>query len=52
MRAWVEPVNNLVFADVDGHIGYRARGHVPLRTDGQCLGAGAGLDGRARVAAA
>jgi penicillin amidase len=25
MRAWVEPVNNLVFADVDGHIGYRAR---------------------------
>ena len=32
MRAWVEPVNNLVFADVEGHIGYRARGHVPLRT--------------------
>jgi penicillin amidase len=32
MRAWVEPVNNLVFADVDGHIGYRARGHVPLRS--------------------
>ena len=31
-RAWVEPVNNLVFADVDGHIGYRARGHVPLRS--------------------
>ncbi len=32
MRAWVEPVNNLVFADVDSHIGYRARGHVPLRS--------------------
>jgi penicillin G amidase len=31
MRPWVEPVNNLVFADVDGHIGYRLRGHVPIR---------------------
>jgi penicillin amidase len=32
MRPWVEPVNNFVFADVDGHIGYRARGHVPVRS--------------------
>ncbi len=32
MRPWVEPVNNLVFADVDGHIGYRARGQVPIRS--------------------
>jgi len=24
-------VNNLVFADVDGHIGYRTRGRVPVR---------------------
>src|SRR5262249_53537870 len=32
MRAWVEPVNNFVSADVDGHIAYRARGHVPRRT--------------------
>ena len=32
MRPWVEPVNNLVFADVDGRIGYRARGQVPLRS--------------------
>src|SRR5262245_34652015 len=31
MRPWVEPVNNLVFADVDGAIGYRARGQVPIR---------------------
>lgn len=32
MRPWVEPVNNFVFADVDGHIGYRARGQVPMRS--------------------
>jgi len=32
MRPWVEPVNNLVFADVDGRIGYRARGQVPVRS--------------------
>jgi penicillin amidase len=32
MRPWVEPVNNLVFADVDGRIGYRARGQVPIRS--------------------
>ena len=32
MRAWVEPVNNFVSADVDGHIGYRARGRVPRRS--------------------
>ena len=31
MRPWVDPVNNLVFADVDGHIGYRTRGQVPVR---------------------
>src|SRR5262249_9895723 len=31
MRPWVEPVNNLVSADVDGHIAYRARGQVPVR---------------------
>jgi penicillin amidase len=32
MRPWVEPVNNLVFADVDGRIGYRTRGRVPVRS--------------------
>ena len=31
MRSWVEPANNFVFADVDGVIGYRARGQVPVR---------------------
>jgi penicillin amidase len=32
MRPWVEPVNNFVFADVDGRIGYRVRGRVPVRS--------------------
>ncbi len=31
MRPWVDPVNNLVFADVHGAIGYRTRGAVPIR---------------------
>ncbi len=31
MRPWVDPVNNLVFGDVHGAIGYRTRGQVPLR---------------------
>jgi penicillin amidase len=30
-RSWVEPVNNLVFADVSGTIGYRMRGRLPVR---------------------
>jgi penicillin G amidase len=28
---WVDPVNNLVAADVDGHIGYLLRGELPRR---------------------
>jgi penicillin amidase len=31
MRPWVDPGNNLVFADVHGAIGYRTRGRVPVR---------------------
>ncbi|MGH7268113.1 MAG: penicillin acylase family protein, partial [Candidatus Rokuibacteriota bacterium] len=31
MRPWVDPVNNLVYADVRGAIGYRTRGMVPVR---------------------
>ena len=31
MRPWVDPVNNFVFADVHGTIGYRTRGQVPVR---------------------
>jgi penicillin amidase len=32
MRPWVDPVNNFVFADVHGTIGYRTRGHIPIRS--------------------
>jgi penicillin amidase len=32
MRPWVDPVNNLVYADVHGAIGYLARGRVPVRS--------------------
>jgi penicillin amidase len=32
MRPWVDPGNNLVFADVHGAIGYRTRGRVPVRS--------------------
>jgi penicillin amidase len=31
MRDWVDPVNNLLSADVDGNIAYRTRGTVPVR---------------------
>ncbi|MFZ5817481.1 MAG: penicillin acylase family protein [Bacillota bacterium] len=31
MRGWVDPVNNLLWADLDGRIGYRTRGMVPVR---------------------
>jgi len=31
MRAWVDPVNNLVSADVDGHLRYRTVGEIPVR---------------------
>jgi penicillin amidase len=32
MRPWVDPVNNVVFADVGGAIGYKTRGQLPVRT--------------------
>lgn len=31
VRGWLVPTFCLVFADVDGHIGYRATGELPLR---------------------
>ncbi len=31
MRPWVDPVNNLVSADVDGHLRYRTVGAIPVR---------------------
>ncbi|HSF34161.1 MAG TPA: penicillin acylase family protein [Candidatus Tectomicrobia bacterium] len=32
LRPWVDPCNNILFADVHGHIGYRTRGQVPIRS--------------------
>ena len=32
MRAWVDPCNNFLFADVQGDIGYLNRGQVPIRS--------------------
>ena len=31
MEEWVDPVNNFLFADVEGNIGYLTRGRVPIR---------------------
>src|SRR5690606_18430808 len=31
MADWVDPVNNLVSADVDGNISYRTVGRIPIR---------------------
>jgi penicillin amidase len=32
LHPWVDPCNNLLFADIHGQIGYRTRGQVPLRS--------------------
>ncbi|HKI99265.1 MAG TPA: penicillin acylase family protein [bacterium] len=33
VRTWVDPVNNMVYADVDGNFGYRTRGRLPVRSE-------------------
>lgn len=32
LREWTEPVNNFVYADVQGEFGYRYRGRIPIRS--------------------
>lgn len=32
LRAWTEPVNNFVYADINGEFGYRYRGRIPVRS--------------------
>ncbi len=32
VRGWVDPCNNLLFADVEGDFGYRVRGRLPVRS--------------------
>ena len=44
MRVWVDPANNLLSADVDGDIAYQTVGTIPVRTVGQRVGPGPGLD--------
>ena len=34
LRDFVVPSQNFVYADVDGHIGYYAPGHIPMRANG------------------
>jgi penicillin amidase len=34
LATWDTPSQNTVYADVDGHIGYHATGHIPLRATG------------------
>jgi penicillin amidase len=34
LSTWDSPAQNTVYADVDGHIGYHATGHIPLRSAG------------------
>jgi len=38
MRQWDFPCLNVVYADVDGNIGYRMSGRVPIRQDGKWAG--------------
>ena len=38
LRDFVVPAQNFVYADVDGHIGYYAPGHFPIRKDGEWTG--------------
>jgi penicillin amidase len=34
LSSWDAPSQNTVYADVDGHIGYQATGHIPIRQKG------------------
>jgi penicillin amidase len=45
MREWVDPVNNFVSADVDGHIAYRTVGRIPVRSGANAWGAVPGWTG-------
>jgi penicillin amidase len=45
MQEWTEPVNNVVYADVQGAFGYRYRGRIPLRPRANGWGPVPGWDG-------
>lgn len=43
---WFSPSQNVVYADVDGHIGYQAMGFVPIRVSGDGTVPAPGADGK------
>jgi penicillin amidase len=43
---WFTPSQNVVYADVDGHIGYQAMGFVPVRASGDGTVPASGADGK------
>jgi penicillin amidase len=43
---WSTPSQNVVYADVDGHIGYQAMGLVPIRASGDGTVPASGADGK------
>jgi penicillin G amidase len=47
LRTFVVPPQNFVYADVDGHIGYYAPGHFPIRDSGDGSMPAEGWSGRA-----
>src|SRR5262249_39388300 len=47
LREFVAPSQNFVFASADGHIGYYAPGHIPLRASGDGSRPGNGWSGDA-----
>ena len=49
LRNFVGPMQNIVYGDVDGTIGFIAPGLVPIRAQRRRLAAGAGMDRRIRL---
>ncbi len=47
LRDFVAPSQNFVYADVDGHIGYYAPGHIPIRANGDGSSPANGATGNA-----
>ena len=46
LKGYAVPSQNFVYADVDGHIGYYAPGHIPLRASGDGSRPGGRMDRR------
>ncbi len=45
VKEWTEPVNNYMYADTAGNFGYRLRGRIPIRADGNTWAPVPGWDG-------